>query len=241
MSNVSILEHIKKLVELQKFDEKYFQFKEQLNETPRQIEALHLAFEKKKGELNALQDKFKHAQLTRKQLELDLKGIEDSIARGNTALSQIKTNKEYTAKIGEIEGLKADISLMEEKILMAMDDADVIAKELEKEKVVVAEEEKKFLEQKAAMEGDMAEMKDRVAVIEGQRKQLIPGIDPNILRRYERILEHKGGVAIVPVMNNVCGGCFMNITQQQINQLKMHDKLIECDMCSRFLYLEDDE
>jgi uncharacterized protein len=240
VSNVPIIEQLKKLVDLQTIDETYFQFKEQMKEKPRNIESLRVAFEKKKTNFNALQEKLKATQLTRKQQELDLKTIEESIARGNTVLSQLKTNKEYTAKIGEIEGLKADKSILEEKILTLMDEADKLAKDLEKEKALVDQEEENFLEQKSKIEAESAEIKDRLAVIEGQRKQVMPGIDPNLLRRYERILEHKGGIAIVPVKNTVCGGCFMNVTQQKVNQMKMRKEIVECEMCSRILYLEDE-
>jgi predicted nucleic acid-binding Zn-ribbon protein len=237
----SILEQIRKLVELQKADESFFQIKTKLKEKPQTIEALRLAFEKKKTNYHAIQDKLKAVQLHRKQQELDLKAIEDSIAKANTQLSLIKTNKEYTAKIGEIEGLKADKSVLEEKILNEFDESDGITKELEKEKTVVDEEEKKFLSQKQVIEKEIEELSQQVAGLESQRKQLLDGIDPNLLRRYEMILEHKGGIAIVPIVaGNSCGGCYMNVPQQTINQLKMHDKLVECEICNRILYLEDD-
>ena len=32
----------------------------------------------------------------------------------------------------------------------------------------------------------------------------------------------------------------MNVTQQQINTIRMHDQLVECEMCQRILYIEDD-
>lgn len=240
MSSLSIVEQIRKLVELQKSDEDYFQVKSQLKEKPLSIEVLRIAFERKKTNYNAIQDKLKAVQLHRKQQELELKSLEDTITKVNAQLSQIKTNKEYTAKIGEIEGLKADKSVLEEKILNEFDETDKIAKDLEKEKGIVDQEEKRFLEQKAAVEKDIAQLRDNLAVIESKRKQLLDGIDPNVLKRYEMILEHKGGIAIVPLVGNSCGGCFMNVTQQTINQMKMHESLIECEICTRILYNEDD-
>ena len=32
----------------------------------------------------------------------------------------------------------------------------------------------------------------------------------------------------------------MNVTPQMINAIKMRDRLVECEMCSRILYLEED-
>lgn len=102
------------------------------------------------------------------------------------------------------------------------------------------EEEKRFLAKKKDIEDQMALLNDRIKVLESQRHQRLVGVDQNILTRYEQLLNHKSGVAIVPVRGNTCGGCFMNVTNQMINMIKMHEQLIECEICSRVLYVEDD-
>ena len=58
--------------------------------------------------------------------------------------------------------------------------------------------------------------------------------------RYEKLLDHKEGVAIVPIENNSCGGCFMNVTPQMINAVKMNEEVVVCETCSRILYIKDD-
>ena len=32
----------------------------------------------------------------------------------------------------------------------------------------------------------------------------------------------------------------MNVPTQTINAIKMHDQLVECEICQRIMYLEDD-
>ena len=83
-------------------------------------------------------------------------------------------------------------------------------------------------------------MKDRISVLESQRNQLTPSVHPDYLRRYDKILQNKDGLAIVPIKNHACGGCFMNVTEQLLNQIKMHEQIASCDMCARMLYLEED-
>ena len=83
-------------------------------------------------------------------------------------------------------------------------------------------------------------MEDRVKVLESQRKQLLPGVDRVLLTRYEKVLAHKDGLGIAPITDNSCGGCHMNVPPQTINAIKMHDQLIECEICQRIMYLEDD-
>lgn len=241
MPDISVVDQIRKIVELQKIDREIHDLKIELEEKPALLAQMKEKFELTKGALKELEEKLKTIQLSRKEKELELKTKEEEIAKGNAQLSQIKTNKEYTAKISEIEHVKADKSVIEEKILMSYDESDAASSEIEKEKVKVAEKEKDYLAKKKQTEDDIKIIEDRIKVLNSQRKQATPGIDPEFLKRYDRILSHKGGVAIVPIQGEgSCGGCFMNVTPQKLNAIKMHQELVECEMCSRILYLEDD-
>ena len=240
MPDISIKDQIKKIVELQKIDGEIFNLNVELKEKPAVLEQLKAEYEGHMGVLKALEEKFKAIQVDRKQKELELKGHEDEITKANVQLSQIKTNKEYTAKISEIEHIKADQSVFEEKILLSYEESDSVLAEITKEKLKLAEKEKNYLAKKKQAEDDIKVIEDRIRVLGSQRIQALPGIDPEYLRRYERILKNKDGLAIVPVQGNACGGCFMNITVQHLNLIKMKEHLVECEMCSRILYLEED-
>ncbi|HQP11016.1 MAG TPA: C4-type zinc ribbon domain-containing protein [Candidatus Omnitrophota bacterium] len=241
MAEIAIKDQIRKMIELQKIDREIYNLKIDLKEKPAMLADLKAEFESQKVALEELEKKLKAVLVERKEKELELKTREDEIAKANAQLSQIKTNKEYSAKMSEIEHIKADKSIIEEKILVSYDKSDSVAAEVEKERGKVAEEEKKYLAAKKTIEDDIKVIEDRIKVFDSQRKQALPGIDPALLARYEKILKHKEGVAIVPVQGqDSCGGCFMNVTPQQVNAIKMHQELIECEMCSRILYLEDD-
>lgn len=240
MTEILFKDQIKKLVELQVIDKEIFELKSEAQEKPVEIESLRSQFEVNRLKLSQLEERSKDIVLDRRQKELELKVKEESISKANVQLSEIKTNKEYSAKLSEIENLKADKSVFEEKILISYDASDAIAKEIEQEKIKLMEEEKRFLAKKKDIEDQMALLNDRIKVLESQRHQRLVGVDQNILTRYEQLLNHKSGVAIVPVRGNTCGGCFMNVTNQMINMIKMHEQLIECEICSRVLYVEDD-
>ncbi len=240
MPQVSIKDQLKKLVELQAIDAERYRHKVELEEKPAALEELRKAFEEKKVNLKSLEDRSKTIQVDRKSKELELQAKEGEIAKSNAQLSLLKTNKEYQAKMAEIESFKADKSIIEEKILLLYDSGDIINSEIAKEKSILAEEEKNYLNQKKIVEDAVKEIEEKLKVLEMKRSQVSPEIDKANLNRYERVLENKKGLAIVPVKGNSCGGCFMNVPEQSINEIKMHDKLTFCEMCARILYLEDD-
>ena len=239
VADTAIKSQIRKLVDLQKIDGEIYNLNKDLQGNPQVIKALAEEFENNKQKLKELEDKFKAVLLKRKDKELDLKTKEEGIAKTNAQLSFLKTNKEYSAKLQEIESLKADKSIVEEQILISYDESDKLTAEIEKEKKVIAQVEQSFPAKKRLVEDEMNQLEGRVKILETQRKEILPGIDSNFLSRYEKILQHKDGLAIVPIQGTTCGGCFMNVTTQMINTIKLSDGLIFCEMCTRILYLED--
>src|SRR5271167_3583121 len=137
VASQNLKDQIRKLVELQVMDEEIFRFKRELREKPAEFEALKIEFESKKVKLKGLEDKLKAIQVVQKELELDLKVKEEGIAKMDASLALLKTNKEYQTRLLEIENLKADRSIVEEKILLGYDEVEAARKALEVEKANV--------------------------------------------------------------------------------------------------------
>ena len=89
-------------------------------------------------------------------------------------LSLLKTNKEYQARLLEIENMKADKSIVEEKILLGYDEVDAARKALEAEKATVLQYEKEFNAKKKQVDDDVAIIADQLKVKESQRTRDSP-------------------------------------------------------------------
>ncbi|MDD3375648.1 MAG: C4-type zinc ribbon domain-containing protein [Candidatus Omnitrophica bacterium] len=240
MSEVSVKDQIKKLVDLQKIDKEIYEHKTDLKEKPEEIALVKEEFERKKNKLHVLEDQLKAKQMERKEKEVDLQAKEEIIAKSNGQLSQLKTNKEYKAKLTEMEGQKADKSIIEEKILILFDEVDAINSKIQKEKEVLVQEEKNYLAQKKTVEQMVVELEEKIKILDHKRRQITADINPESLARYERILAGKEGLAMVPVLNGSCSGCYMNVPAQKVNEIKKHDQLIYCEVCARILYIEEE-
>ena len=187
----SMKDQIKKLVEIQAMDVDVYRLKADLHDKPAEIESLTKEFEAKKAKLKNLEEQVKAILVKQKEHEGDLKAKEEAIIKADGHLSQLKTNKEYSAKLLEIEGIKADKSLIEEKILIGFDQIDEARKGLEAEKVLIAAYEKEFQMKKKAIEDFLAIANDQLKVKESQRNRLTPDVRPDILSRYEKVVQNK--------------------------------------------------
>lgn len=240
MQKINFEEQINLLIKLQGIDSQLYRLRRELQAKPKLIEELEVKRDEEQSAVKTIEEKIKVLQMKRKEKEIDLQEKEANVKKLQLQLFQVKTNKEYQAMQHEIEGLKADNSLLEDGILLMMEQIDELSKELAKEKELFAEAERRLAEDRKKIEGEIAALENEIANFERQRKELIGGIDKEVLSKYERILENRDGLALVPVKEYACQGCFINLPPQTINEIQMKDKLNICENCARILYIENE-
>ncbi len=237
---INVKEEVQKLIKLQEVDKDIFSLSKEKAGQPQILEVLTKDFDAKKANLAALEENKKKLQLKQKEKEGELGSKEENIKKSNSQLGQLKTNKEYQAKLAEIESLKADKSIYEEEILKLMVETDAVKTQIDEEKKRLQEEEKKFNEGKNKISSRTKEIDGLLKDLEGKRRMIASSIDKKFLASYEHILHGKEGLAMVKVKDDSCQGCFMHVPPQVINEIKMHERLITCEICARILYLEED-
>lgn len=240
MAEVNLKEQISKLIELQTVDAQIYRLLAEKEAQPETIAQLDQSLDEKKKNLAEAEKKLLDLQKQKKERELDLGAKEETIKKTQTQLYQLKTNKEYAAMLKEIAGIKADISTIEDKIIVIFDQLDAGKAQVEKEKQVLAQEEKIINAEKNKIQLRCKEIDDKLAQLKVEREKITPNIDKKIFNQYERVLKGREGLAIVPVKNYSCGGCFMNVPPQVVNLIRMYERIVTCEVCQRILYIEED-
>ena len=238
MATVSITDQIKVLVELQGIDFQIYDLRRQLAAQPAQAAALQSEHEKAAEAVRGAESQHKALELKRNQKELELGEKENQIKKLQAQLFQVKTNKEYSALQKEIGGFKADQSVLEEEILKLMEEAEGLKRRFLLEKEALQAKEVKLKADIQRIDEETKRIESSIQQLQSGRGELLPRVDPKILSKYERILDRKSGVALVPVKKESCGGCHMVLPPQRINEIHMADRLMTCESCARILYLE---
>ena len=146
MADINMKEQIQMLIELQGLDGEIFKRKRVIESVPGRLKQLDDELEKEKDTLKNLEEESKQIQVKRKEKEMDLEVKEAEIKKHQAQLMQVKTNKEYDALKKEIADRAADKSVLEEEIIAMLDEVDGIQKEVSRERDVVEEKKKKFVE-----------------------------------------------------------------------------------------------
>jgi len=237
VAQLNLKSQLETLVRLQEVDSQIYDLTEEKRAQPLEIEALKNAFEEKKKNLAAQEKGYLDAQKEKKDRELELQTQEENVKKLQTQLYQLKTNKEYSAMLGQINDAKADASTIEDRILESMDKIERSRSSVEEEKKKLQAEEGVFNAQKQKIEQRIKEIDDQLARLGVQRKEILPDIDKTIISQYERILKNREGLAIVAVKNNTCSGCNMLVPPQVINMIQMYERIITCEVCNRILFI----
>ena len=79
-------------------------------------------------------------------------------------------------------------------------------------------------------------MTGEIDSIRQKRTDAAGDVEATWLNTYERILKSKGNIALVPLENNVCGGCHMTLPYQLKQDAKRQEDIVSCNYCGRMLY-----
>jgi predicted nucleic acid-binding Zn-ribbon protein len=102
--------------------------------------------------------------------------------------------------------------------------------------VNLAAAEAALSKKQAELDDMMERIRGEVAGLEARRAELVSGIDPEHLTTYDRVLNRHNNFAIARVDSQVCQGCYMSVTAQEVNLL-MQGQIVQCKSCSRLFYL----
>lgn len=235
---MGIQEILEVLKRAQEIDREIHQIREKISEVPETLHHLIEAFELEKAELARLEAKLKEAQLKQKQKEGELGEKEALIRKYDSQLSQVKTNKEYSAVQQEIASLRADRSLLEDQILSILEEMDLLQGEVGQERERLAQVERESGEKKKQLTEEEQILKTSLTSLNAKRSEILSGVLPEARELYDRIVEKKESLAVVPVEGEVCGACRLEIRPQLLNEIKLKEALIVCENCSRILYLD---
>ena len=238
---MNLKEEIRKLVQLQGIDARIYRLQEEKNENlPARLEEIRKQFEEASKNCTSAEEKIKSLQLEKKDKEIGLATKEEELKKLNTQLYQLKSNKEYQAMLTEIESHKADISVVEEGVLTVMDVLEGAKKECTAQKEALSQEEKAFKAEEEKLKSAIKDAEAEISHFGTKREALAKGIEKEILVQYERLLNSRQGLALVPVKGSDCGACHMRLNHQKINEIKMFENLVLCDSCVRILYIPED-
>lgn len=225
-----------KLIRLQEIDSEIHQASLYLDNLPRLIEDIDRKVQADSLAVAGAKDKLAGNQKRRRDLEGQVKDLKATIAKYKRQLNEVKTNREYTGLLKEIEASQHLIDGFEEQIITEMLAADDVEEEIKTALVKQSQEAEVLHKDKEVLHQKKKDMEDRLARLEAERAGLLPQIPVEQQRLFQAIAGKKSGVAMSPVRGDFCARCHMRIRPQMLNEIREAANVILCENCGRILY-----
>ncbi|MBI1845872.1 MAG: hypothetical protein HY294_13630 [Candidatus Rokubacteria bacterium] len=232
--------HLRTLIDLQALDTRIAALDADAARIPKQIEAIQAAVQEARKTLDALKARQDTARKDLRAKEKDLEVVTAKRAKGEARLYEVKTNKEYSAVLTEIEDIKQEKSRTEEEILGLMELGERLSADIREAESRHTTREEQGTQDEAAARQRLATVERELAGVRGERATLARELPKGLLGDYERVLKARAGLGIAPVnAAGVCGGCRVAIRPQAIQEIRSGTALTHCESCGRFLYWQD--
>jgi hypothetical protein len=230
---------LQQLILLQKLDDEIVEHRNQLADIPVQIDSEFEELEDKKKILSIAKEEIDTLQKNRKAIESEVQGENDHMAKAKTKLPAVKTNKEYTAILSEVDAIKKKVEGLEDKELEIMEVLEDKQKGLPAIEKKCKEEDSHFQEYKTKKADELDRVTKEMNPLLAKRETVKSQIDTVIFQRYEKVAKSRGGKAVVSLQENICQGCFQQILPQMVINVKVGESIHQCSSCLCFLYWEE--
>ncbi len=171
-----------------------------------------------------------------KSLRIKLSDAETQRENYEKQMDQITTQREYEALDKEIRDATEKEQQLRKDIIREEKDLEEINATLEREESMISIQEEELSAEQEKIKNESAAKETVLKQLESEEKDVIPGLDEDILFKFERIIRSKSGVGIVPVKSSVCTGCHMQLPAQFVNDVRNGESILFCPYCSRILF-----
>ena len=174
-------------------------------------------------------------QANRRAVEKDLAVINSRLSKFKDQLMEVKTNKEYTAMLKEIEAAQTELRRLEDRLLERMLEADDLVARQKEAEAKLAADKSVIADERAKLEEETSRLQRELDTAVASRVRVVSEVTPSVLWTYETV-RAKRGMAVAEVKGGYCSACHVRLRPQMANELRRQELLFQCESCQRFLY-----
>ena len=177
------------------------------------------------------------SQKARKEHESAVADLKAKLSKFKGQLMEVKTNKEYTAVLHEIDGVEREIKARDDLTFAEMVKEEALAQEVRREEANFKAVEADAKTEMAALDARAAALAAEAERLRKDRDAVAASVPEDALALYERVAKPRG-TAVAEARDGVCQACHVRMRLQIWVEVKKNEQVFQCESCSRVLYYE---
>jgi len=227
---------LSRLIHLQQLDTAAEEARRKIATHPQRVQQLEDRLAAAKDSVATVKSGLTDAQNKRRAEEKEVAAVQTRLAKYKDQLLEVKTNREYSAMLHEIEAAQNDIKAREDVILEAMMQGDDLSAAVKKAEVEFKTIEKEVAAERQVLDQEVASLQANMDKTAAERDTLIKEISPDALSTFERVARVRKGQAVAQASNGMCTICHVRLRPQVFNDIRSNEAIIQCDSCQRILF-----
>ena len=231
---------LQQLLKLQAIDLGILEIEQEIDRIPVLLRESGQRIEDTENRIKDTKNTLQQVQLRKKEKEIEIESFQTEIKKRQSELYTVKTNEAYAMLLKEIEDKKKGIAQAEESLIAIMEEEEQTQGALKEYEKLLADTRKNAEKQKAELRQRQGIMEKTLEEKCIERNAASKDIPAAILGQYDALRKRKGGLAIVPVRSEYCGGCNISLLPAIISELIGGKEITVCNNCSCILYIPDE-
>jgi predicted nucleic acid-binding Zn-ribbon protein len=230
---------LQNLLALQNLEQKIAELQKEITSVPQRIESYREEINRLNQTHQQMVDHYEELAKQRRGREGDVEMMTTKLSRLKEQLMAVKTNKEYTAMLHEIENAQAQIRKAEDEILEFMEEMENLETDLSVSEKEVKSKTKQLEESIGKAEQSVPRLEQEIVRMGEEKAATESLLHADLLSKYRRTAEVGKGIALAEAKDELCAMCHVRIRPQVYADLLKTDTIRFCDSCSRILYLRE--
>ncbi|GEM_PF-5291444 len=231
-----MLKSLDALIDLQKIDAEIHALQQQTNSIDKDIENRKNKLSVTETESGPIRDKYKDMEASISENNLDIQTREDRIKKLKELLKDESRPKEVAAIDAQIKTFSKEINEKREKKKRMEKDLEKMQADFDRVNALFEEQQSEIKNLENTRTERLKEIEKSIAALDKQRTVYTTQTEQHILDLYDTIRRKYPDNAIVSINNNACGGCYLTLPPQEVNNIMLNDKINRCVQCGRVLY-----
>jgi len=231
-----VLKDLSLLVNLQNIDTELDKSREKSEEVALYVKELDEEGERIENDYKNKQEELKTTRIKKREKEKRIDEIDLILTKHDNEKYKIESKQEFEALEKEISVLDNKKREIEDVLLELMEKEEELnqllphlRKKLEKSRI-------ELNQKKQSLESELLDVSRLIEQLRRKREELAHQLESYHLKLYEQLRQRKGGLAVVPLKEDTCQGCFVKVSPSVVGQIKHQEEITCCENCNRILY-----